>query len=44
MELLGTSILQEGGSNDGGKMITARTTSQREEGITSTALEKMIHR
>jgi hypothetical protein len=43
MELLGTSILQEGGGNGGGKMITARTTSQR-EGVASTALEKMIHR
>jgi hypothetical protein len=42
MELLGTSILQEGGGNGGGKMITART-SQREEGVDSTVLKKMIH-
>jgi hypothetical protein len=26
MELLGTSILQEGGGNDGGRMITAENT------------------
>jgi hypothetical protein len=44
MELLGTCILQKGGGNGGGKMITARTPIQREEGIDSTALEKMIHR
>jgi hypothetical protein len=44
MELLGMSILQEGGGNGGGKVITARTTSRREEGVDSTALEKMIHR
>jgi hypothetical protein len=40
MELLGTSILQEGGGNDGGRMITARTTSQREEGVASTTLKR----
>jgi hypothetical protein len=43
MELLGTSILQEGGSNGGGKRSPQRTPIRREEGVDSTALEKMIH-